>query len=176
MMRQATSEDCADIAQIYNHYIQHTIVTFEEQEVSAKEMRSRLESVESEGLPWLVAEVDGRVAGYAYATRWSARAGYRFTAEVTVYLRPDATGRGLGSKLYKRLFGELQQRSYRRAIGGVALPNPPSVALHEKLGMEKVAHFKKVGVKFGRWIDVGYWQVNLDSLQDKGDRPAPAVS
>ena len=95
--------------------------------------------------------------GYAYAAPWRARAAYRHSVETSIYLAPGAGGRGLGARLYRALFAALPSHVHA-AIGGVSLPNPASVALHERLGFRKVAHFREVGRKFGRWIDVGYWQ------------------
>lgn len=124
-------------------------------------MARRLEEVRSAALPWLVAEEGGEAAGYAYATPWRARTGYRFSVEITVYLAPGQAGRGIGSRLYGELFPMLQARRIHAVMGGIALPNEASVALHEKFGMRKVAHFEAVGFKFDRWIDVGYWQRTL---------------
>lgn len=160
-IRQATAGDAASIAAIYNHYVLNTIVTFEEEAVPASEIASRLADVHAESLPWLVAESGGEVAGYAYATSWKSRRGYRFSTEITVYLHHACGGRGLGSRLYGQLFPILRDRGVHVVIGGIALPNDPSVALHEKFGLEKVAHFQEVGTKFDRWIDVGYWQRTL---------------
>jgi L-amino acid N-acyltransferase YncA len=157
-IRAATRADAESIAGIYNHYVTDTIVTFEEEVITSSEMARRMEEVWSASHPWLVAEVGGRVLGYAYATQWNRRSAYRFSAEITVYLDPAQVGRGIGSSLYHQLFAILRDRGTRTVIGGISLPNDASVALHEKLGLEKVAHFKAVGFKFGRWIDVGYWQ------------------
>lgn len=158
MIRPVARGDAAAIAAIYNHYVTRSTVTFEEDPVSPGEMAHRIEAVLSQQQPWLVAEVEGQVAGYAYATRWHHRHGYRFSVEVTVYLEPTFSGRGLGTALYQVLFPMLEARGIRSIIGVIALPNPTSVALHEKFGMEKVGHFKAIGTKFGEWIDVGYWQ------------------
>jgi len=160
-VRDATSSDATAIAWIYNHYIRETVVTFEEEPVSDAEIARRIEKVRSASLPWLVAELDGRVVGYAYAGPWHARSAYRFSVEVTVYLDAARVGRGIGSKLYDALFPLLRARRVHAVIGGIALPNEASVALHERFGLRKVAHFAEVGFKFGRWIDVGYWQRNL---------------
>jgi phosphinothricin acetyltransferase len=157
-LRAATAADAAGIAAIYNHYIEQTVVTFEEAPVSAAEIAGRIESVRSLSLPWLVAEEVGRIVGYAYATKWKDRSAYRFSAESTVYLAPGDTGRGLGSSLYAQLFPMLEARGVHAVMGGITLPNQASVALHEKFGMRKVAHFEAVGFKFDRWLDVGYWQ------------------
>ncbi len=158
MIRPATIADAAAIATIYNHYVLNTTVSFEEEPITVAEMERRIDDVLSKGQPWLVSEIDGVLAGYAYASRWHARIGYRFTSEITVYLDPRFGRRGLGSKLYDRLFPLLEQREVHSVLGIIALPNAASVALHEKFGLKKVAHFSEVGTKFGQWIDVGYWQ------------------
>ena len=160
-VRDAAGSDGAALADIYNHYIDHTIVTFEEERVAAAGMARRVEDVRAAALPWLVAERDGELLGYAYATGWRARAAYRFCVEVSVYLRHDRFGVGLGTALYDELFARLAARGFHSLLGCISLPNEASIALHEKFGMRKVAHFPEVGFKFGRWIDVGYWQKNL---------------
>lgn len=160
--RPATPADLAAITAIYNHYVAHTTVTFEEEPVVQADMAARLDAVVSAGWPWLVVEEAGAIAGYCYAAPWKARSGYRFSAEITVYLDPARTARGLGTVLYEQLFTLLRSKGVHAAMGGIALPNDASVALHEKLGMRKVAHFEQVGFKLGRWIDVGYWQMLLD--------------
>jgi L-amino acid N-acyltransferase YncA len=161
MIRPAAASDAEVIAQIYNHYILHTVVTFEEVVVTAGEMAKRIKTVQDNSLPWLVYELDGQVVGYAYAGTWNARSAYRFAVECTVYLDHAATKRGLGTALYDVLFAVLRSKKLHTVIGGIALPNAASVALHEKFGMTKAAHFKAVGFKFEQWIDVGYWQVML---------------
>jgi len=157
-IREAAASDAAVIAGIYNHYVTGTVVTFEEEPISVAEIARRIEEVRSASLSWLVAEVDGHVVGYAYARPWNARTAYRFSVEITVYLAPEHAGRGIGSKLYDELFPILQARRIHAVMGGIALPNEASVALHEKFGLRKVAQFEEVGFKFNRWIDVGYWQ------------------
>ncbi|MGH9200362.1 MAG: arsinothricin resistance N-acetyltransferase ArsN1 family B [Vicinamibacterales bacterium] len=150
--------DAAVIADIYNYYVTDTIVTFEEEPVAAAEIARRIEEVQSASLPWLVAAQRDQVVGYAYATPWRTRFGYRFSAEITVYVDREHGGRGIGSQLYGQLFPMLEARSIHAVMAGIALPNEASVALHEKFGLRKVAHFGEVGIKFNRWIDVGYWQ------------------
>jgi phosphinothricin acetyltransferase len=157
-LRTATAADSDAIAAIYNHYVAHTVVTFEEEPVSANEMRRRMDDVFASSLPWLVAESDGRIGGYAYATKWKARSAYRFSVEITVYLADGLGKQGLGSRLYEELFRRLKGQGIHAVIGGIALPNFASVALHEKFGMRKVAHFEQVGFKFGKWVDVAYWE------------------
>jgi L-amino acid N-acyltransferase YncA len=160
IIRPAALSDAAACCAIYNHYVLHTVITFEEEEVSVAEMETRLREIITV-LPWLVLEEQRQMVGYAYASKWRSRSAYRYAAESTVYLHPDATGRGLGRRLYDRLIAELRRGGLHSVIGGVALPNAASQRLHEKVGFKQVAHFAQVGWKFGRWLDVGYWELIL---------------
>ncbi|HEV2701443.1 MAG TPA: arsinothricin resistance N-acetyltransferase ArsN1 family B [Steroidobacteraceae bacterium] len=160
MLRHCTPPDAAQICDIYNHYVRETTITFEELPVPEAEMARRITEI-SVRLPWMVWEADGAILGYAYAAPWKARAAYRHSVETSVYLAPQAIGRGLGSKLYAGLIADLRHRGVHCVIGGAALPNPASVSLHEKLGFQKVAEFRQVGFKFGQWIDVAYWELML---------------
>jgi L-amino acid N-acyltransferase YncA len=159
--RAATANDSEALARIYNHYIRESVITFEEIEVARSEMVDRVAKIDRLSLPWLVAESEGVIVGYAYAGKWRERSAYRYAVESTVYLDPSHTGRGIGTQLYRDLLTNLRATSVHTVIGGVALPNAASVALHERLGFTKVALFKEVGFKFGRWIDVAYWQFAL---------------
>ena len=160
-IRAAAADDPGAIAEIYNHYIATTVITFEEDPVSAREMARRIGNVASASLPWLVAEREGQVAGYAYASQWKARSAYRFSVEITVYVHPGCPRLGIGRRLYEELLHRLKAQGIHAAFGVIALPNEASVALHERLGFAKAAHLREVGFKFGRWIDVGYWQLML---------------
>ena len=160
-VRDATSDDAPQIAEIYNHFIATSTVTFEEAPVSSAEMAHRVSAIQASPLPWLVAERDKQLTGFAYANKWKTRAAYRYSTEVTVYVRDGFGGQGIGSRLYERLFAALKAGGTHAVIGGVALPNDASLRLHEKFGFEKVAHFRQVGFKFDRWIDVTYWQLIL---------------
>jgi len=165
-IRPASSLDAACICAIYNHYVAATTISFEEAPVIEADMAGRIADVTDGGLPWLVLEVDGAVAGYAYATKWRARPAYRHAVESSVYLDPALAGRGHGRRIYEKLLAELRTRGLHTVIAGIAQPNERSVALHERLGFRKVAHFSEVGFKFGRWIDVGYWQLMLAPQPD----------
>lgn len=161
MLKPCLPPAASQICAIYNHYINGSTITFEEQPVSSEEMASRISAVTAGGLPWFVWEIDGAVAGYAYATPWKARSAYRFAVESTVYLDAGYVGEGIGTKLYAALISALREAGIHCVIGGIALPNAASVKLHEKLGFSKIGHFKEVGLKFGKWIDVGYWELVL---------------
>ena len=159
-IRNVTPDDAKAICDIYNHYVLNTIITFEDAPVSIEEMRDRITEI-TPSLPWLVSEEQGAIIGFAYANKWKIRSAYRFCVESTIYLTTHMKSRGIGSRLYESLIAELRSRPLHSVIGGIALPNPESIALHEKMGYEKVAHFKEVGWKFDQWIDVGYWQLVL---------------
>lgn len=164
MIRPATVADAAAIAALYDHYVRHTVITFEEDPVDGAEIARRMGDVAAAGWPWLVAcdpERDGAVVGWAYAYKWRERSAYRHSVETSVYLGRDATGRGWGSRLYAALLPLLRERGARAVMAGIALPNAASVALHEACGFAKVGHLKDVGRKQGRWIDVGYWELLL---------------
>ena len=159
-IRDVLPSDAEAICAIYNRHVRETIVTFEEVDISAEEMRGRIASITAI-LPWLIAEEDGEVAGYAYAGKFFDRTGYRFCALSTIYLHDHLQRRGIGYSLYAELLHRLREKSMHSAVGIIALPNPASVAVHEKCGFKKVGHIPEAGFKFGRWIDVGYWQCLL---------------
>lgn len=164
VIRDAVGTDAVAIAALYNVHVLGTPVTFELDAVDADAMAQRITDVQARGLPWLVAcDADATLLGYAYATPWKARAGYAGTVESSIYLDARACGRGLGTRLYGVLIDRLRVQGVRCVIGGAALPNPASVALHERLGFAHVGVFRAVGIKFGRAIDVGYWQLHLHS-------------
>ncbi len=160
MLRSATEADAPVFCEIYNHYILKSLVTFEETALTVEEMAERIRSITA-GLPWVVAEDEGRVIGYAYASPWKNRTAYRFSVESTIYVADGISGKGHGTLLYRRLIEELRARSVHVVLGGIVLPNDPSVALHEKLGFKKVAEIPEVGWKFEQWVTVGYWQLIL---------------
>src|ERR1700704_1057311 len=160
-IRSATARDADAICAIYNPHIRDTIVSFEEIEVPIPEMAERIAGV-TQNFPWLVAEQNVALLGYAYAGFFSDRSAYRHSVFSTIYVHEKAQRRGIGTALYSALLERLRAAPHVHAVlGGIALPNAASVALHEKCGFKKVAHLSEVGFKFGRWIDVGYWQIAL---------------
>ena len=164
-LRKVKLEDAAQIAEIYNYYIKNTHHTFETESLSAEEMEKRIAAI-SGNYPYLVFEEDGEVLGYAYAAPFKLRQAYAYSAEASIYVKNDAKQRKIGTQLYVRLFDELAETDVHAIFAGIALPNDASIVFHERFGFEKVAHFKEVGYKLGRWIDVGYWElinsVNLE--------------
>ena len=161
LVRPVTAADAEAIARIYNYYVANTVITFEEEAVSAPDMAARIAEIQSLSLPWLVAVVEGAIVGYAYARKWRPRSAYRYSVETTIYLEHGHEGRGIGRSLYTALLPLVRERGMHVAIGGVALPNDASIALHEKLGFERVATFRQVGFKHDRWVDVTYLQLVL---------------
>lgn len=159
-IRPASPADASAICAIYNHYIEQTTITFEESLVSVDEMQTRIRDHKT-NLPWLVYCEGENVVAYAYATPWRARSAYRFSVETTVYVHKDHARKGIARALYQSLIGQLRDAKLHCAIAGIALPNEASIGLHEAFGFEKVAEFKEVGMKFGQWVHVGYWQLRL---------------
>lgn len=161
MIRNINPEDAPAICEIYNDYIRNSVVTFEEEAVGKADMKNRIEQI-TEKFPWIVYEDHREILGYAYASEWKSRCAYKHSVETTVYLRKGAMRNGIGSALYAELITLLKKKKVHAIIGGIALPNEASIALHEKFGFEKIAQFREVGYKFDRWIDVGYWELILD--------------
>ena len=156
-IRMANLEDAAAIAAIYNFYVESSHSTFETEMVNEMEMRRRISEI-LENYPFLVSEENGEILGYAYASRYKSRAGYKYSVEISVYVKNGINGKGIGTILYENLFAELKTKPIHAIVAGISLPNDASIRLHEKFGFEKVAHFREVGFKHGRWIDVGYWE------------------
>ncbi len=159
--RPVAESDATAISAIYNPFVRDTVITFEYEPVSDADMAARISEYTAR-YPWLVAEIEGKVVAYAYATRWRSRAAYDYALESTVYVDKSFTGRGIAKPLYLALLRELKSRGVHAVVGCIALPNDASVSLHEKCGFVKVAHFPQVGRKFDRWVDVGFWQVTFD--------------
>jgi phosphinothricin acetyltransferase len=154
------ARDAVACADIYEPYVTETVISLEEAPPSPEQMADRITRI-TERYPWLVAEVDGEVAGYAYAGQHRERAAYRWASDVTVYLSPAHFRLGIGSALYTALFDLLVFQGVYVACAGVTLPNEASVGLHESMGFLPVGVYKRVAWKFGSWHDVGWWQLQL---------------
>ncbi len=162
MIRPIRENDAKSIADIYNYYIKNTVITFENDMVSEAEIKKRIKEITA-NLPWIVYESNNEVIGYAYASNWKSRCAYKNSVEATIYLKYNKKEKGVGTLLYNELLKRIKAKKFHTVIGGIALPNEASIALHEKLGFKKVAHFKEVGYKFDKWIDVAYWQLILNN-------------
>ena len=176
LIRNADPErDSPACAAIYAPNVADSVASFEAVPPDAAEFARRI-TVISERYPWLVAEIDGEVAGYAYGSAHRDRAAYRWSAECTVYIADGHRGRGVGKRLYTVLFELLARQNLRTVCAGITLPNPASVALHESCGFALVGIYRRIGYKFGRWHDVGWWQLDLPSSDDDPPpEPGPPV-
>ncbi|HUA05348.1 MAG TPA: arsinothricin resistance N-acetyltransferase ArsN1 family B [Solirubrobacteraceae bacterium] len=154
------ARDAEAVAAIYAPFVTDTVISFEDAPPTPGEMAGRIERL-TETHAWLVAEGGGEILGYAYACPHRERAAYRWTTEVTVYVDPRAQRRGVGRSLYEALLAVLAERGYRIALAVIALPNDASVGLHEACGFELVGVLHDVGFKFGKWWDVGWWQLEI---------------
>lgn len=160
-IRQCNLSDAKDICDIYNYYIEHTVITFEEDVLSEAVIADRISNT-LKNYPWLVLENNqGKLLGYAYATQWAERSAYKNTVEITVYLHHKESGNGYGAALYKVLLAKLSYLGFHTVVATIALPNEGSIKLQEAFGFKKVSHFSEVGRKFNRWVDVGHWQLSL---------------
>src|SRR5436305_11600961 len=163
--------DAAACAAIYAPFVESTAVSFEERVPSETEFAERIERI-TRTHPWLVAEVDGEVVGYAYATPHRDRAAYRWAADVTVYVAEAYRRKSIARALYQALFELLTRQGFHVACGGVTLPNDASVGLHEALGFKPVGVYRRIGWKAGAWHDVAWFQRELTAPSD-GKPPEP---
>lgn len=171
-IRLATERDAAQILAIYEPIVRETAISFETDIPTLDEMRRRISDTLSY-LPWLVCEQQGTILGYAYASKHRARAAYQWSADVSVYVHPQAHRQGVASALYASLFQILRLQGFYNLYAGIALPNAASVGLHESVGFKPVGVYKSVGYKLGSWHDVGHWHMQLQPMPA---RPTPTRS
>ena len=169
-VRLATESDAARVFEIYTPIVNETSISFELVPPALDTIRDRIRTVLGTHA-WLVAEQDGAVLGYAYATAFRAREAYQWTTEVTVYVHRDHRGRGVARALYPALFRVLALQGYRTAVAVIALPNAGSVRLHEALGFHPIGVFHSIGHKFGEWHDTGWWQLQLGAYDEHPHPP-----
>lgn len=158
-LREASQDDAAACAAIYEPYVTETTISFETTPPSSTEMAERIATAHH----WLVAELDERVVGYAYATEFKSRPAYSWACEVSVYLEQGRRRTGAGKALYGRLLPELAERGFHIAVAGLTMPNEASAGLHEAMGFELVGVFSRIGWKFGAWHDLAQYQRSLQS-------------
>jgi phosphinothricin acetyltransferase len=170
-LRLATEPDAQQIQAIYSPIVSQTPTSFELEPPTADEMRQRIMDTLVHH-PWLVCEQQGKVLGYAYASKHRARAAYQWSVDVSVYVHEQARRKGVGQTLYNVLFKILRLQGFYSAYAGIALPNPGSVGLHESMGFQPIGVYREVGYKLEKWHDVGWWQL---SLQPKAIPPQPPI-
>lgn len=170
-IRVASADDAAAVAAIYAPYVLDTAISFEETPPSPDEMAGRIAATLAT-YPFLVAEQDGAIVGYAYGGAHSARPAYRWSANVSVYVDGGAHRRGVGRSLYTALIDHLRRQGMHSLFAGIALPNDKSVGLHEALGFVHLGTYQDVGFKLGRWHDAGYWRLGLRTGAPTSD-PTP---
>jgi len=169
-VRPSTEADLLRIQQIYSHHVTRGTATFEITPPDVEELTRRRASILSEGLPYLVAEAEGQITGYAYASRYRPRPAYRFTIEDSIYIHPDHVGKGIGRLLLIELIKQCEQGPWRQMIAVIGdSNNAPSIRLHQALGFRHAGLFQAVGWKFGRWLDTVLMQRALGA----GDQTVP---
>jgi L-amino acid N-acyltransferase YncA len=169
-VRASEERDLAAITAIYSHHVLHGLATFEIDPPDAAEMARRRAQVLAQGLPYLVAELDGRVIGYAYAAPYRARPAYRFTLEDSIYVDPGAVGRGAGRLLLERLIADCTRAGYRQMIAVIGdSDNAASIGVHAACGFKPAGSLQSVGFKFGRWVD----SVTMQRELGEGRRSLP---
>jgi len=169
-IRRAQESDAKSIQEIYAPVVVNTATSFEIVPPSESQMQQRIANI-SGTYPWLVCEQEGEVYGYAYASTHRDRPAYQWSIDVSVYVNQKARRTGIGRALYTSLFAILVQQGYYNAFAGITLPNAGSVGLHESLGFRPIALYKNVGFKLGKWHDVGWWQLPLQSPAEFPETP-----
>jgi phosphinothricin acetyltransferase len=169
------AHDADAVAAIYRPAVEASIATFEEVAPDGAEIARRMAAVLPR-TPWLVAEHEGSIAGYAYASIHRERAGYRWSVDISVYVAEGQRGRSIGRALYDQLLPMLRRQGFVNVYAGIALPNPPSVALHEAIGMRRIGVYERVGFKFGAWHDVAWYGMRLSDPGGQPPEPVPVTS
>jgi phosphinothricin acetyltransferase len=165
-IRDATPEDADAVAAIYAHHVLHGTASYDLDPPAAEEIRAKIERVAGAGWPFVIAEQDGAVVGYAYATQFRDRDAYRFTAEDSVYVHPDRMGRGIGSVLLEALIERSVKFGFRTIIAVIGGAEPASIALHAKHGFHQVGRLHAVGWKHEQWLDSVYMQLEMRPAAD----------
>ncbi|MCE2484744.1 MAG: N-acetyltransferase [Desulfurellaceae bacterium] len=172
LLRLATEDDAEGMLEIYAQVVEETVISFEEQPPSPQEFRSRIRTV-LDRLPWLVCVFGDDLAGYAYATPFRSRAGYRWSVELTVYVHPNYHRRGVARSLYTALLRCLEAQGYHTAVALIALPNQASTALHAAMGFRRTGVLESIGYKHGRWINDDVWQLTIQPAPGAPSEPIP---
>lgn len=172
IIRVARPADASAMLDIYRPFVENTSITFETVTPTEQEFSARIKHY-LESYPWLVAEINGEIAGYAYASRHRERVAYQWSVEVSVYISESFKRSGTARKLYEELFSLLTKQGFRNAYAVINLPNEPSVAFHESMGFIWFATYEQVGYKLGKWKNVGWWRKILNEFTMKPEAPIP---
>jgi L-amino acid N-acyltransferase YncA len=170
-VRLATINDAQQITDIYSPNISKAAISFETEVPSAEEMQNRIETI-LQKYPWIVCEIDGKIAGYVYASKHRDREAYQWSCECTIYMHNDFKGKGIGKELYQLLFEILQLQGFRNVYAGITLPNEGSITIHEKCGFKHFATYENIGYKFAEWHSVGWWKLQIN---DYNLQPPPPL-
>lgn len=160
MIRSVRISDAEEIVNIYNYYINETVITFETEELNVLEMEKRIVK-KIENNPWIVYEEDGKILGYAYVSEFNFREAYSKTREITIYIEKDCKGRGIGTILMQELINECKKYEFHLLVSIITVPNEKSVKLHEKFGFNRAGGLEEAGYKKDKWLDVEYWQLKI---------------
>jgi phosphinothricin acetyltransferase len=162
LIRNGCEDDLVQLNDVYNHYVRETHITFDIQPITMERRAEWFGHYNAVGPYRLLVAVAGHgLLGYASSSPYRPKAAYDTSVEASIYLSPDATGRGVGTALYSALFEALEGEAVHRAYGGIALPNPASIALHERFGFRLVGTYTQQGRKFGRYWDVAWYEKPL---------------
>ena len=161
MIRKYHPKDLQSIVDILNYYVKNDACIFQVEPYTFDEIEKKFEIIQAT-YPIFIEEKDNKVAAFAYGARWRDKPAYAKSVETTIYIHPDYLHTGIGESLYRKLIETLTQMNFHLLVAGMTMPNPGSQRLHEKLGFERVGEFKEAGMKFGKWHNVGFWQMVIN--------------
>jgi len=161
MIRKASLADASALLEIYNYYVIHTTVTFDEVAVSLSAFTKKIDDI-LKAYPFFVFEENNEILGFTYGSKFRPKPAYNYTVESTVYVKHGVHGKKIGTQLYATLIAALKEQKFKSVLGVLTIPNPASIKLHEKFGFTQVAHLKEVGFKFDTWLDVGIFQLKIN--------------
>ncbi|HWI94055.1 MAG TPA: GNAT family N-acetyltransferase [Flavisolibacter sp.] len=160
-IRLVTIEDSSQITEIYSPSVLNAATSFETELPSESEMQTRIQTI-LQKFPWIVCEVDGKIAGYVYASKHRDREAYQWSCECSIYMNSDFKGKGIGTELYRLLFQVLKRQGFRNVYARITLPNEASISIHERCGFKHFATYDSIGYKFGHWHSVGWWKLQIN--------------
>ena len=164
-IREATLDDAGAICSILNYYIENTTIAHETEPVSEIESKKRISDINDSGYLLYVGEINGKIIGFCSTQSWNKHAVYKTTAEESIFLDKDETGKGYGAQLLEHLLNHIDKTKIHVLNATISLPNEGSVRLHEKFGFKQVSHMKEIGRKFDQWLNIGCWQLRLAERQ-----------